>query len=191
MENFEFDRLIYLVILVTLIAAYFFAEARIGMGKMVRYAMVWVLIFVAAIVAVGLWDDVRHTVVPRQAVLSGGVLEVPRGPDGHFHLEAQINGETVDFLVDTGATEIVLSREDAERVGIPDDIPFLGRAQTANGPVRTAYTRVDEMTVGTVTLTDVPVAVNEGDLFKSLLGMSWLGQYESVEFRGDRLRLSP
>lgn len=191
MESIDIPRLIYLSAFLLVIAGYFVAEARVGMGKMLRYGMAWAMIFIAAILAVGLWDDVRRTVLPSEAVLSGGILAVPRGPDGHFHLTAEINGTPVDFLIDTGASDIVLSRADAARVGLPDDLPFLGQARTANGTVRLAFTRVGEMTVGPVTLTDVPVVVNEGELFKSLLGMAWLGQYGRIEIAGDRLLLEP
>jgi len=191
MENIDTDSLIYLIALTALLAGFFFAETRVGLGKMMRYALIWVLIFAAGILGVAVFDDLRQTVLPRQSVLSGEVLEVPRGPDGHFHISAELNGEPVDFLVDTGATDIVLSRQDALRVGLPEDLPYLGRAETAKGTVGIAFARVDTMTVGPVTLSDVPVAVNEGDLFKSLLGMDWLRQYERIEIRGDRLRLEP
>ena len=191
MEDFDFARLIYLSAFLLVLVGYFVAEARVNLGKTVRYAMAWVMIFLGAILAVAVWEDVRDVVAPRQAALSGGTVSVPRGPDGHFHLTAQINGRDVDFLVDTGATDIVLSREDAVRVGLPDDLPFLGTARTANGTTRIAFARVEEMSVGEVTLRDVAVSVNEGDLFKSLLGMAWLGQYGRIEIAGDRLILEP
>lgn len=191
MEDFDLGRLIYLGAFLLLLTGYFVAEARANLGRTFRYAMAWVFIFLGAILGVAVWEDVRNVVAPSQAVLSGGALEVPRGPDGHFHLVAQLNGTPVDFLVDTGASDIVLSRADAARVGLPDDLPFLGTAQTANGTVRLAFARIDEMRVGESVLRDVPVSVNEGELFKSLLGMSWLGQYGRIEIAGDRLLLEP
>lgn len=191
MEDFDTGRLIYLSAFLLVLVGYFVAEARVNIGRTVRYAMAWGMIFLGAILAVAVWEDVRDVVAPRQAVLSGGALSVPRAPDGHFHLTAEVNGEAVDFLVDTGASDIVLSRADAARVGLPEDLPFLGTAQTANGTVRLAFARVEEMSVGEVTLRDVPVSINEGELFKSLLGMAWLGQYERIEISGDRLLLEP
>ena len=191
MENVELPRLIYLVLLGTAIAGWLIAENRQNLGKTARMGVAWGLIFLGIIAGYGLWEDIRSDVLPRQAVLEdGGAIEVPRGNDGHFHLTLRLNGEPVDFLVDTGATDIVLSLQDAERIGLePDNLAFLGSARTANGTVRTAFATIDEIAIGPVAFDRVRVAVNGGEMRGSLLGMSFLSRFDRLEITDNRLRL--
>ena len=89
-----------------------------NLGRIAQYAAIWGFIFLGAIVAVGLWSDIRQTVTPRQSVMMEGArVEVPRSADGHYYLTMEVNGAPIRFVVDTGATELVLSRADAERAG--------------------------------------------------------------------------
>lgn len=192
MDGDFLGRMIYLGLLAALLGFWFVAENRQSLGKTARMAMAWGLIFLGVVVAYGLWDDVRREVLPRQAVLADSTIEVPRGGDGHFHLTLQINGQPVEFLVDTGATSIVLTLEDAERIGLdPANLAFLGSAQTANGIVRTAATRVDEITLGPIRFDNVRVSVNGGDMPGSLLGMDYLSRFDRLEISGNTLRLVP
>ena len=193
MENLELDRLIYLVILGAAVAGWFFAEHRQNIGRSVRMFMVWALIFVGLIAGYGLWDDIRSDVLPRQTVLEDGAsIELPRDRGGHFHMTVEINGVPTELLVDTGATDFVLSRADARRVGIDvDNLIYTGQARTANGVVRTAFERLDEVAVGDLAFRNVGVSINEGDLDTSLLGMSFLDRFERIEIRGDRMIVTP
>jgi aspartyl protease family protein len=98
----------------------------------------------------------------------------------------------VRFVVDTGATHVVLTRADAARAGIdPDGLAYLGQARTANGIVRTAQVRLDSLSLGPVAMTDLRAVVNDGEMDVSLLGMSLLNRFEAVELRRDRLVLTP
>lgn len=193
MDSSDFPRLVYLVILLTAVVGWLIAENRNSLGKTARSLIVWGLIFIGVMAGYGLWGDIRNDITPQQSVLEGGAgITVPRAPDGHFHLTLQINDVPVEFLVDTGATDIVLTRQDAERVGLdPDEMPFLGRARTANGVVETAYGSVDKVSLGPFQFTDVAVAVNAGDMAGSLLGMSFLSRFSRLEISGNRLLLEP
>jgi aspartyl protease family protein len=114
---------------------------------------------------------------------------VPRAPDGHYYLTLEVAGTPVEFMVDTGATNVVLSRRDAERVGVDlDGLMYLGQAQTANGTVRTARVRLDDVTLGPWRDDRIAAWVNEGEMDGSLLGMDYLGQFH-VELAGDRMVL--
>ena len=130
-------------------------------------------------------------VAPRQLVLDGGGrIEVPRAFDGHYYLSARVNGAVIDFVVDTGATDIVLTRDDAERAGIPlGSLAFTGQARTANGVVRTAPVRLNEVRMGDLADQDVRAVVNDGEMEQSLLGMSYLNRFSRIEISGDRLVL--
>jgi aspartyl protease family protein len=93
-------------------------------------------------------------------------------------------------VVDTGATEMVLSQDDALRVGIdPDRLIYSGVAATANGTVRTARVRLNEVALGPITDRNVAVYVNEGPMQGSLLGMGYLQRYDRLEIADGRLIL--
>ena len=191
MDSADLPRLIYLVLLGTAVAGWFIAENRGNLGQTARMAMAWGMIFIGIVAAYGLWDDIRSDIVPRQSVATEDrMIEVPRAGDGHFNLTLRLNGEPVEFVVDTGATEMVLSLDDARRAGInPDDLAFLGTARTANGTVKTAFTTIDEVAIGPVIFDRVRVAVNGGEMRGSLLGMSFLNRFERLEIENNRLRL--
>lgn len=193
MQNVDLASLLYLVVLVSAIAGWFIAENRKNLGQTARMALAWGLIFLAAIAGFGLWEDVRDNVLPRQSVEANtGEISVPRSPDGHFHLRLAVNDVPVEFLVDTGASDIVLSLSDAERVGVnTEDLAFIGVAQTANGIVRTAYTTLDNVALGPVVFDNVTVAVNGGEMDGSLLGMAYLNRFSRLEIADNTLRLVP
>ena len=193
MENLPFDRLIYLVILGTAIAGWFIAENRQSLGKSARMALAWGLIFLGFVAAYGLWEDIQGDFLPQQAVLEDGrLIEIPRGRDGHFHLMLELDGTDVDFLVDTGASDVVLTKNQAERIGLDlDDLAFVGTARTANGEVRTAYTTIGEIALGPVIFRNVSVAVNSGEMSGSLLGMAYLDRFSRIEIAGGQMRLTP
>jgi aspartyl protease family protein len=114
---------------------------------------------------------------PRRTARAGSV-ELRMTSDGHFHAEAEVNGRSIDVLVDTGASMVALTWEDAERAGIyVKDSDFTHRAQTANGSSRIAPVVIDRISIGDITVRNVKGAVAErGRLFKTLLGMSFLGR---------------
>lgn len=193
MDSSDFPRLVYLVILLTAVVGWLIAENRNSLGKTVRSLLAWGMIFIGAMAGYGLWEDIRKDIAPQQSVLEDGAgISVPRSADGHFHLTLLVNGIPVEFLVDTGATDMVLTREDAVRVGLdPDTMPFLGRARTANGVVETAYGSVESVALGPFRFRDVDVAVNGGDMSGSLLGMSFLSRFGRLEISGNQLLLEP
>lgn len=182
--------LAYLGLLLAAIGGWFFVTNRDTLSKTLQMAALWGLIFLGVIAAYGLWDDIRRTTVPLQTVAVDGQIQLPRAPDGHFYAVLDLNGTPVNFLVDTGATQVVLMADDAARVGIDvDSLPFLGRAQTANGPVQIAYTTVDQIRFGPSTDTNVGVSVTKSDMGISLLGMSYLGRFETIQIGQDQMIL--
>lgn len=187
----QIGSLIYLGLLGTVIAGWYLAANRKNLGRVAQQGAIWVFIFLGAIVAVGLWTDVRDTVAPRQSLMQDGAqVVVPMHRDGHFYLTLDINGVPVRFVVDTGATDIVLSADDAARVGISGEtLIFSGRAFTANGMVATAPVRLERVALGGIVDENVRAVVNQGDLQESLLGMSYLTRFERLEISGGRMVL--
>lgn len=182
---------IYLVLLLCFLVS-FFAWRRGQVGRRLRDLLVWVLIFAMVIIAYGFRDVLREQLFPAAMVqVSGDTIELRRGSDGHFHATLEVNGVPVRFMVDTGASGIVLARPDAEKIGLdPDALAYLGTAQTANGRVATAGVRLGLVRLGGFTDTNVPAMVTEGGLGSSLLGMSYLDRFANIAISGDTMTLT-
>ncbi len=110
-----------------------------------------------------------------------------RAGDGHFYAEAQVNGARIRFLVDTGASLVALTPDDARRAGISVG-DANGRAIGAGGEVAFSPVTIDRLAVGPVEARAVRGAVAER-LPVSLLGQSFLSRVGSVEMRGDTMIL--
>lgn len=189
MDSETTGRLLYLVLLLAAVGGWVIVEYRKRMGQALRTAAAWGLIFVGVMAGYGLWNDMRSQIAPRQMVAESGAIEVPRAADGHYYLTLVINGTPVQFMADTGATNMVLSDRDARRIGLdPDTLVYIGRAQTANGTVATARVELGSVEFGPYRDADFPAWVNQGDMDASLLGMEYLSLYR-VEIAGDRMIL--
>lgn len=183
-------RLAYLSLLLLALGAFVVVEFRRDAGSTTRAVLAWGLIFLAAIGAAGLWQDISREVMPRQAMLDPTRIEVPLGPDGHFHLTAELNGVPVRFIVDTGASALALSPRDARRAGIDlDRLVYAGQARTANGIVPTATVRLDRVAIGDIVDENVPAMVIQADIDRSLMGMDYLRRFARISFEGDTMIL--
>ncbi len=184
-------RLVYLVLLLAFVGGFFLWGRRDRLGRTLRDLAVWALIFAMVVIAYGFRDTLREELLPAAMVqIAPDAIELRRGSDGHFHADLEVNGKSVRFMIDTGASDIVLSRRDAERVGIdPTGLAYLGSARTANGDVPTATVRLGLVRLGDFTDTGVRASVTSGGLDTSLLGMSYLDRFSSIEIAGDRMTL--
>ena len=121
--------------------------------------------------------------------VADGTVELRRSGDGHFYADVAINGSTIRALVDTGATAIALSREDARSAGIATSIGMPNVVgEGADGDVYGEVVTLDSVALGHKTAEDMPaVVLNSGQ--QTLLGQSFLARFESVEIRGDTMVL--
>ena len=191
MSTDQIMQMTYLVLLGAAIGGSAIVAGRSNMGKMAQQAAIWALIFVGVIGAYGLWEDISRDVNPRQALIDTDTIAVPRGTDGHYHLTLDINGTPIGFIVDTGASQVVLSQRDAARVGLdPADLRYSGSANTANGVVRTAPVVLNQVTLEGIADRGVRAVVNGGEMDTSLLGMTYLGLYERIEITNGELVLT-
>jgi len=192
MDSDQVMRLVYLGVWGTVLISYFLIARTQGIGQSLRQLLLWGLIFVGVAAGYGLWQDM--TSQSAVMVRGDGAVELRAQRDGHFHLDLDVNGVSVPFIIDTGATDLVLARADARRVGFdPDELAYLNRARTANGVVGIARVVLDEVVLAQDDLeirdTEVAAFVNEGELETSLLGMAYLRRFARISIEGDRLTL--
>jgi aspartyl protease family protein len=117
---------------------------------------------------------------------------VMKASDGHFWADGDVEGKTVRFLVDTGATAVALTQKDAQRLGIDMSRLHYGYSViTADGEARAAAVKLSSVTVAGARLDDVDALVIEKGLDTSLLGMTYLGRLSSFEATRQALFLQP
>lgn len=184
--------LAYLVLLLLIIGGSMVISNRRQLNKTLQQAALWGLIFVGVVSAYSMRDRVEASLYPeRPYTLDQGTVSFNRARDGHFYAEVEVNGKKIEFVIDTGATDIVLSEQDAVRLGYPvNDLIYSGRASTANGTVPIARIKLDTITIGRFTDSNFSATVNGGELETSLLGMRYLGRYHKIEIVGSRLTLT-
>jgi len=171
---------------------------RTQIKELLRNIAIWLAIAVVLIVGLSYRTElesvalrVRSELVPGYGTTTEpGVLVLNESDDGHFYAISEANGVRVRFLIDTGATDTVLSPADAERLGI--DVKALDYSRfygTANGLGRGAPYTLSTLEVGPIALSNVPISINEAEMGSSLLGMSFLKRLRSYEVQDRRLYL--
>jgi aspartyl protease family protein len=195
--------LVYLLALLLFLAG--FAGWRGSLRGAVRQLAIWALIVVALVTLYAYRAPFLRFAAPVlreldpsrvvEVVDADGARElvVRRGPDGHFHLDAEVNGVPVRFMVDTGATSTVLTLADAERSGIDTAaLQFNRPVRTANGVALYARAELDSLEIGPYRLSNLAVAVMpEEGLDTSLLGMSTLDRFAGWRIEGNEMVLVP
>lgn len=116
-------------------------------------------------------------------------IKLARAGDGHFYIDAEINGADVRMLADTGASVVALGEDVAESVGLdPDTLDYTEAVSTANGTAEAAFVELDEIRVGSIVRRDVKAVVTRG-LRGALLGMSFFNTLSKVSIESDELVL--
>jgi aspartyl protease family protein len=127
---------------------------------------------------------------PPAPAASPGQAEIPKAPDGHFWALADVDGHPVRFLVDTGATAVALTLDDARSLGIdPDGLNYGYTVMTANGPAPAAEVKLGAIRVGDAEVAGVQAFVIQHGLPASLLGMTYLGRLSKFEATPESLVL--
>ncbi|MEQ9361177.1 MAG: TIGR02281 family clan AA aspartic protease [Rhodospirillales bacterium] len=193
-------QLTHALLLVAVIGAAAIAHGRFQARQALRHAAIWVGL--GAVLLLGysfrveflmLGGRLTGELLPHRAQETpGGGVAIRAGDHGHFVAEAMVNGVAVRFLIDTGASDVVLSPRDAKRLGFDlKSLSFNRIYQTANGTVTGAPVRLDDIRIGPIVVRDVRASVNGADMKRSLLGMSFLGRLGGYRVAGDVLTLSP
>jgi len=127
---------------------------------------------------------------PRQQA-SGRTMTLDAGRDGHFKVDARIEGRHIDFIVDTGASLVIMRESDAAQIGVrPMRSDYTATVSTANGKINAAPTKLDRIEVGGITVFDVPALVLPDEaLGTNLLGVSFLSRLKRYEYANGRMVL--
>ena len=171
---------------------------QFNLKQTVRNVLIWVTAGGVLIIGFSIQNELkdlglrlRSTLVPGYPVQTGAhELTLSEGQDGQFHVYGEINGTRIAFLVDTGASDIVLDPSDAKRLGIDlDNLKFDRPFGSANGIGYGAKTVVGGLAVGPIVFSDVEVAINKAQMGSSLLGMAFLKRLKSYSVSGGKLIL--
>jgi aspartyl protease family protein len=194
----QIDLVSRLTIVVLLIGSLIVMLRSERFSYVVRSFLVWGGLGLALVFGYSYWDEIAPVVQrvggnvfpaePR--VVSPGTVALRAGTGRHFRAVAEVNGQRVQFLVDTGASDVALTKDDARRVGIdPDRLRYDLPYRTANGTSFGARVRLDRVKIGDIVVDDVAGSVAGGELGQSLLGMSFLRRLSAFEVRGDEMIL--
>lgn len=120
-----------------------------------------------------------------------GYVELAANRYGHYETDLEVNGRRIDAMVDTGATVVALSHDDARRAGLNiSSKDYTHRVRTANGIARVAPVTLSRVRVGDIIVRNVRGVVSEpGAMSGTLLGMSFLSRLSRFEIRNGRLIL--
>ena len=190
--------LVHQILLLVFIGAGLIVHWRARPGVAIGQAALWLaivgLIFAAYSFrgdAGALWNRLAGELLPHRGVQgAGGSMTLAARKGGHFVVEANVDGVAVRFLVDTGASHVMLSAGDAKRLGFDLDSLNYSRAyRTAAGTVFAAPVVLGAVTIGPIRIDDVQASVGGGAMGRSLLGMSFLNRLAGYRVAGGRLTL--
>jgi aspartyl protease family protein len=198
--NSDFDRarLVQLLAVLALVSSGIIFSGRVRAGELVRGLAMWAALAAALVLAYSFKDELgdigtrlRSELVPSEPVVSGAdMLVLTASEDSHFYVIGEANGTRVRFLIDTGASDIVLNPSDARRIGVDlSALKFSRPYQTANGIGFGAPLTLETLTIRPIVLTNLRVVINQTEMGDALLGMSFLERMESFEVRGRKLVL--
>jgi aspartyl protease family protein len=194
----ETFNVIYFVILLALFASSMIARMANRPIKFLKDISIWLAVVFVLVLGYsyryefsGVKERVLGELSPARANISDdGSVSFRVARDGHYHIIAKVNGEDVEFMLDTGASDVVINRSTAKRLGINvRELEFTKIYNTANGTVKGAPIRLDSLEIGDIKVKGVRASVNDSDLDTPLLGMSFLEKLGGYEVKGGVLRL--
>lgn len=194
----DFGSLAYKLAILIFLAAALSTMFRERFVNAVTAALLWIVVGLVLVIgytyryeARNVADRVIAELVPGHVISHGRSVEVARSGDGDFAIKAQINGAHVAMVLDTGASSVVLTHDDAKAAGLPLDLlGYSVSIDTANGRARAAPVTIDRIAIGGLEERSIEaLVVQPGQLRTSLLGMSFLNRLQSWQVSGDRLIL--
>ncbi|MGH6760159.1 MAG: TIGR02281 family clan AA aspartic protease [Phyllobacterium sp.] len=176
----------------------------IPLGDFVRNLAIWVMIILALVAGYQYRFELQEAanritagLIPGSPISSRNnegrvTVALEKSRSGHFEVSGRVNGASVNFMIDTGASSVVLSASDARKAGLdPEKLSYTAPVYTANGTAQAALVRLDQLKIGDIERHGVrAMVVQEGLLTGSLLGMNFLETLSSFSVAGDQLILT-
>ena len=186
--------MVFYIMAAVFVASSLFAM-RMPLGKALKMALAWVAIFGVAFLLFAFRGEFSQLGQRIRAeatgspIVEGEVVRIPVAEDGHFYVDAKLNGHDVRFMVDSGASVTTVSRSAANAAGM-DIGTRRATVITANGPTSVMQSYADRLQIGSIERTDFPVDVSEQEGL-NLLGMNFLRSLQSWRVEGNYLVLQP
>lgn len=190
--------LIFAIGALVLVSSALFSR-RIGLGQIVRSALAWIAIFAVFIVLFSyqselteVWYRVKGELTGNNdQKIVGSTLRIRQSADGHYWVNAEINGNAVRLLVDSGATTTAINMRTAQAANVELSGGFPAILSTANGTVEAQRGNVSSLRVGPIEARDLPVVVAAEFGDANVLGMNFLSQMQSWRVEGNEMILEP
>ncbi len=192
-QNFSYSALLIVVLMAGLMS-----RRELAISKILKYLAIWSGVIISLIALYGYryeFTDFKNRLSAEinpanPQITKSGEIVINISQDGHFYVNARINGNEIRFMVDTGASDIAINMNDARKIGInTKSLIFNKRYQTANGVSWGAGVTLDEMEISNVKFNNIAASVGN-NMGVSLLGMSFLKQLKKYEFYQDKLVLT-
>jgi len=194
----DFGSLAYKLAILVFLGAAVLTMFRERFTQTITAALLWVVVGLVLVIGYSyrfelgnVADRVMAELIPGHVISHGRTVEVARTNSGDFDISARVNGVHVAMVLDTGASSVVLTQQDAKAIGLPLEVlNYTVSIDTANGRTRAAQVTLDRLAVGGLEERSVEaLIVQPGQLRTSLLGMSFLNRLQSWQVSGDRLVL--
>ena len=194
----DFGSLAYKILLLVFLASVLLTMFRERFTQAITAALLWVVVGLLLVIGYtyrfelgDVADRVLAELIPGHVISHGRTVEVARTSAGDFDISAQINSARIAMVLDTGASSVVLTPDDAKAAGLPLDLlNYTVSIDTANGRTRAAPVTLDRVAIGGLEERSVDaLVVQPGQMKTSLLGMTFLNRLQSWQVNGDRLVL--
>jgi aspartyl protease family protein len=192
----EFGSFAYKLLILVFLGSAVLTMFRERFSQAMTAALLWVVVGLVLVIGYSyryelhnVADRVMSELVPGHVISRGRTIEVARTNAGDFDISAHVNGVRIPMVLDTGASSVVLTQQDARAAGLPLEVlNYTVSIDTANGRTRAAQVTLDRLAVGGLEERSVEaLIVPSGQLRTSLLGMSFLNRLQSWQVTGDRL----
>ena len=186
--------MVFYIMAAVFVASSLFAM-RMPLGKALKMALAWVAIFGVAFLLFAFRGEFSNLGQRIRAeatgspIVDGETVRIPIAEDGHFYVDAKLNGQDVRFMVDSGASVTTVSKSEANAASMEIGTRR-GVVMTANGPTTVMQSSADRLQVGSIERTDFPVDVSEQEGL-NLLGMNFLRSLQGWRVEGNYLVLQP
>ncbi len=199
LDQADWHNIIYLALILTVLVLNLLSRGNLDFKKNFKHFSAWLIV---ALLAVALYSyryefsDFKNRILgeinPSSPQISdSGKIIINISQDQHFYIDVMVNKMSMRFMIDTGASDVVIGLQEAAILGIDlKKLLFNKRYQTANGIAWGANIMFDEVMVGNIKFNNISASVNNADMGTPLLGMSFLRRFKKYEFYRDKLILT-